>query len=288
MSVQSAAPGEVRILDERDRDALLQLLLRDPNESLFLLGVLQTSSLRRGPARAPDQRFHGLFRGGRLVATAYVAMGGQLVVPFAPDPADALPLARGLAGRIQVHRLVGERHACDVLSDELIPASIRPRVLTRSRLYFMEPGDLKVAERIDGLRPAVPADLSRLVPLAVAMHREDLGEDPLRPDADAYVRHVGMRVASGRVFVVEQGGKLLFKVDLGTRCTWGAQLEGVYTVPEARGQGIARRALATLCDQLLRDLPRITLHVREDNAPAVALYERLGFRRSKPFRILVV
>jgi len=280
----TATSSEVRVLLDEDQPALKGLLLAHPSETLFMLGVLEGGG-PRGVRGGTEHRFYGLWRGGSLRAAAFVAGSGQLVVPHVPEPEDAWELARGLLGQVRPARLVGERLACDALRDVLVPAVSRPRVLTRSRLYGLEPGDLRPQPGIPGLRVAVSGDLSRVVPLAVAMHKEDLGEDPLRLDADAYVRHVGVRVASGRVWVVEEADRLVFKVDLGTWCRHGAQLEGVYTVLDRRGRGVATRALGALCARLLAEVPRVTLHVREDNAPAVAVYERLGFRPLRPFRI---
>ena len=54
-------------------------------------------------------------------------------------------------------------------------------------------------------------------------------------------------------------------------------LMNVAVAPEARRQGIAR----ALMDELLGRLPakaQITLEVRRSNAPALAMYESLGFR----------
>ena len=61
--------------------------------------------------------------------------------------------------------------------------------------------------------------------------------------------------------------------------TWRvAALGNVATLPELRGQGLARGACASLCQLLLRDgIATIALNVRADNASAIASYTRLGF-----------
>ena len=63
-------------------------------------------------------------------------------------------------------------------------------------------------------------------------------------------------------------------------------MEAVYTPPRLRGHGYATRGLAGMCSLLLKKHPLITLHVNEENAPAVKLYERLGFARAAPFRLI--
>ena len=61
--------------------------------------------------------------------------------------------------------------------------------------------------------------------------------------------------------------------------TWRvAALGNVATLPDLRGQGLARGACASLCQLLLRDgIETIALNVRADNASAIASYTRLGF-----------
>jgi ribosomal protein S18 acetylase RimI-like enzyme len=61
--------------------------------------------------------------------------------------------------------------------------------------------------------------------------------------------------------------------------TWRvAALGNVATLPNLRGQGLARGACASLCQLLLRDgIESIALNVRADNASAIASYTRLGF-----------
>jgi ribosomal-protein-alanine N-acetyltransferase len=48
--------------------------------------------------------------------------------------------------------------------------------------------------------------------------------------------------------------------------------------PDARRMGVATSLLEGLLERIQEPEPRLTLEVRRSNAPAIALYERLGFR----------
>ena len=82
----------------------------------------------------------------------------------------------------------------------------------------------------------------------------------------------------GEYFGCFDGSRLLAMA--GERMTAGRlrEISGVCTRPDAQGRGLARRLMLKLLRrQLLRDeLP--FLHVMRDNAPAIGLYERMGFR----------
>lgn len=56
-----------------------------------------------------------------------------------------------------------------------------------------------------------------------------------------------------------------------------AALGNITTDPDHRGRGLARRATARLCRELLKSVDIIGLNVAADNAPAIACYRRLGF-----------
>jgi ribosomal protein S18 acetylase RimI-like enzyme len=56
-----------------------------------------------------------------------------------------------------------------------------------------------------------------------------------------------------------------------------AALGNVATAVEARGRGLARRAVAALCESLRATVDTIGLNVAADNAPALACYRALGF-----------
>jgi len=54
-----------------------------------------------------------------------------------------------------------------------------------------------------------------------------------------------------------------------------------------RGKGLATAALRALCDELLGTYPTLSLYVNGFNAPALALYDRVGFYRAGEFSTLL-
>ena len=53
------------------------------------------------------------------------------------------------------------------------------------------------------------------------------------------------------------------------------------------GRGYAKRGIADLCRLLLERVPAVCLFVRPENAPAIALYESIGMRRTISYRSLI-
>jgi hypothetical protein len=138
-----------------------------------------------------------------------------------------------------------------------------------------------------GLRLAEPADLERLVPACAAAHRLELGVDPLARDAEGFRWRTLAQIDEGRSWLWVEDGVILFKAEASAWTPSAVQLAQVWTDPEARGRGHAARALADLCRLLLETTPTVTLFVRAENAPAIALYERVGMRQALEYRSIL-
>ncbi|UTH73122.1 GNAT family N-acetyltransferase [Chromobacterium sp. IIBBL 290-4] len=89
-----------------------------------------------------------------------------------------------------------------------------------------------------------------------------------------------------RVFGVFDDGQLVAVAALRrnslAKISHRATVQGVFTRPECRGRGLARRLLLVLLEQAAQmpGLASLELAVHAENAPAKALYQSLGFRRS--------
>ncbi|MFD7905362.1 GNAT family N-acetyltransferase [Kitasatospora sp. NPDC059722] len=93
--------------------------------------------------------------------------------------------------------------------------------------------------------------------------------------------YVGLRGADGRLLAT--AGVHVHSAAYGV-----AVLGNVTTRPDARGRGLARACVTALCRRLARTAAHIGLNVRTDNAPAIHLYEQLGFTTTATFEELVV
>ena len=66
------------------------------------------------------------------------------------------------------------------------------------------------------------------------------------------------------------------------------ELSAICTHPRFVGRGLARRLTGTAIARVLAEGALPFLHVRAGNTRAVALYEHIGFRRRRTFRLVVV
>jgi uncharacterized protein len=260
----------------RHRDAVVTMLTRSPRVNLFLLGFLKAHRIDQAP-------WYGAFNGTELVGVLLV-LPHRLAVPFCPDPASATALGRAMARRHRPCMMVGPRIATDRIWGAWA-REVEPERAYDQRLYVMDRRSHLDAP--DGLRQATLDDVGVVAEHAASMQREDLGTDPLG-DPAAHLGAVRDRVLAGRTWVVERRGELVYQLNVGTSIELGCQVGGTYVPPEWRGRGIATRATAAVANRLLERHPIVTLHVHERNTPAVRAYERCGFRRADPYRLITV
>ena len=266
-----------------DHAAVQALLSGSVAESVFLTGMLE-----RGPIGSrPGEQWWG----------AWDASGGLCGVAFcSPGPTSAGPglwvfTGHGEAASALAHAMrdidlpsmsIGPRD----LVDETWAALGSPPPSLQTDSIHMCCTEVTTADTLK-VRPARMTDLEWLREVSVAMMREDLGFDPRQQDPQAHETRLRAGIFSGRSWIGTQHAHPVFRLEVGTRSSAGIQVGGTWVPPRARGQGIANQGMAAVCRALLQDNPRVTLHVREDNHPAVQCYSRIGFVRGAPLRLRV-
>ena len=277
-------PITVQQLAPSDADALRALLAKDPAQNLYLLGLLQEFGIAPADGRSSFS-YWGRFDGKTLTAALFVGGGGGLMVPSASDSTSTGVIADALAERVRLKASVGEKPAVDALVRSLCAG--KPRLSRTQRLFSVSADDLGPFTN-PLLRLAREEDLPRLLPLAQGYVREALERDPLAEDPQGYEARVIQRIRQRRTYVLEEAGGLVFKVDIGSRSQYGAELEGVYTLPAERKKGHATLCLGQISRHLLSSLPRLTMRIDEHDESTARIARKVGYLAGRTLRLVLV
>ncbi len=250
---------------------------REPVVNVYLLALV----LRDGLSASQDEYWVAR-RGGSLAGLVCLGGAAGAVLPAGDDPAALAALAERTVGRLSVvperFQLVGAREAVRAIVARLREAGLTPR-LERPQTYMaVEPGGLPSFRRLPELRPARPEDFALVYQSGADLRAEELEEDPRVADPEGYARRVHAECRDGYTYLWLEGGQLLFRASLSALTADAVQISGVYTPPERRNRGYAQRGLAELCARFFARARAACLFVNDFNAPALAVYRRLGFR----------
>jgi ribosomal protein S18 acetylase RimI-like enzyme len=254
---------------EPTRDQVLAFCAADPVERVFLEDVA-----RRGLGRfiaVPGAN-------GGLSALCHT--GANVV----PSGAGCAAFADA-AGNARSRMIIGEAGAVSDLWDAARGRFPKPREDRPGQPVYTigEPppaGDT-------GLRAATPGDLDLLVPVCAAAHQLELGIDPLARDPESFRWRTLAQIDEGRSWVWLEGDVVLFKAEASAWTAQAVQIQQVWVDPGVRGRGYGARGLRDLCRLLLETTPNVTLFVRSENAPAIALYETVGMRKVLEYRSIL-
>jgi uncharacterized protein len=265
-------PHTIEQLGPKHLEALKALLAKDPTHNLYLLGMLEEFGIVCDPARAPFA-FHGRFSDSELSAAVFIGGSGGLVIPSTGSLSSITEIAKSLAPTVRLKSAIGEKPLVDVLVQQLHGKVTFSKT---QRLYAVSADDLGPFTN-PLLRVATEADLERLVPLAAACMKEMHDRDPMVDDPEGFMVRVKQRVMTKRTYVLEENGELIFKLDIGSRSQFGAELEGVFTTPTSRGKSIATLCLGQISRFLLSSLPRLTVRVDDSNSAFASVVRKVGY-----------
>ena len=260
-----------RVLKNQDRSEVLKFLRERPIQNAVMSGFISDNGIESPLNRGIFYGCHD--RAGKLQGVALI--GHAIFLDVHGD--EALRQFAELAQRFErVHMIMGEQSMIESFWKFYTAGAQRSHDSSREVLLELNraPQGMSLAS---GLRPARLEDLSLLVPVHAALAMEESGINPLDKDPYGFRMRCRHRVEQGRVWVVIEGGELIFKADIIADTLEVVYLEGIYVHPRKRGMGNGSRYVSELSNQLLQRTLSITLLVNEERHAAVRFFEKLGF-----------
>jgi len=275
----------VKSLSNDDVAAALTFLRRDPLINVYLISRILEE--RFAPSTQTVEVRHN--RDVVLVAslaTNIVLAGDRELPQDVTETAIAVIAERILTRMLPVRAIISPAHLVEMLWARLRTRLDPPTVVRMNQPVYAMRGRLDYPDLKES-RYTTMRDLEALVPACAAMHREEVGIDPLDRDAAGYRERVRELVEQERSVILVINGQIAAKCEYSAVTNETVQLMGVWTNPRFRRRGYARALLREVCGHCARKGKTVTLFVNDFNLPAIALYEELGFQRIGMNRALI-
>ncbi len=285
VSLMADGRWSLRVIGDEDVDDALAFLRHDP-----LINVYLISRLLEEPTAAATQIF-AVRHNRNFVLMA--SLSTNVVLAAQPGQRDdILETATAMIAERITTRLIPVRAI-------ISPAALVEKLWNRLRVRLDPPTVVRMNQPVYAIRKRVDfpdltrarfatlRDLDSLVPACAAMHKEEVGIDPLERDAVGYRERIRELVERRRAVIRVEEGVIASKCEFSAVTDDAVQLMGVWTHPQFRRKGLSRATLIEVCGHLFRKGKNVTLFVNDFNLPAISLYERMGFQRIGMNRALI-
>lgn len=273
-AVEQAVGGsfEACPLTKGNEAEALEFLAAEPLHNVYMAGFIRdngvVSPLNRGTFYACRDE------AGRLEGVGLIGHVTQLDVRTVRA---MRAFARAAQACPTVHVVMGERARVRDFWRHYSLGGQELRVACREVLLEQK-SPVEVAETTPGLRQASTHALPLILRVQAAMAVAECGVNPLVVDPEGFRARCARRIERGRIWVLIEGGTLLFKADIMAETPECVYLEGVYVNRRHRQRGHGRRCLLNLGRILLSRSDSVCLLVNERNVVAQSFYYSVGYK----------
>ncbi len=264
----------IRELTTADTAETLELLRARPLHNVFLEYVVSIGGLGWANGLLGYEvldRIEGVLMIGPMGGTVFEVRNPEAYAPLAE-----------VASRRQLRprHLIGSEDVTLPFWNEYSRYAARPIWMRREPVYLIDASRLEqagLARSCVRIERARERDIDTIVAHSALQHCEDLKDDRYAMDPEGFSERHRKDVHDGRWWVIRHKGRIAFQVHVGVRSRHVVQIGGVFTPPDMRNEGHAKRGIAAISAQLLSERPRVCLFCAEDNLPARRVYECVGY-----------
>ena len=257
----------IRTLTRSDQTLILNFAYRHEEENMFITGAFEQT---KNPFE--QNAYYGYFDGDKMTG---------LAVYFGEWENFNINSQEESVVRVLTDHIVQKGHpikdiACfrrygDIIMDQLEKLGIKAKEVEDKSIYKLLGEDF-VDFSTGKEEQSTEKDRKDLV----LQERISFGNDADAPITDMETN----RIIPSQEFVIRKDGKIITKAKISGLSKNYFQIGGVGTLPEYRGQGLAKQVVSALCKTYLAQGKSGILFTSNDNESAIKVYKTLGF---KPF-----
>lgn len=257
-------------------------LMRYIETSVFLISNLRKFGPSGGAHSYAMRYWMAENTGGDIAGIVAQSTGGTVMAqwPVAPDwPAAIATLPDPITG------FIGDGDQMNALRAAAGLTNAETSLDAAETLYALDLTDIIPQPGHGTLRPILPEDAEALVPWRADYAANTLGE-PAETAETRGREEITSYIAANSHRVLVDGDRYLSMTGFNATVDELVQVGGVYTPPEGRGQGLARRAVALhLQEAAEAGSTRAILFANDPSA--MAAYEAIGFKPIGSFALIM-
>ena len=259
-------------LTEEDRNEVLAFLAERSTHTVCMTGFIRDNGLV-----SPHNR--GTFYGCRNSEDRLegVALIGHATLIEARTSRAMREFGVIAQTHTRTHMIMGEVDAVEEFWNYYADEGQEMRRACRELLFELRHA-MDVPGEVGEMRLANLGDLDQIVPVQAAMAEFESGVNPFEVDREAFRARCARRIEMGRIWVLEEDGKLVFKADIQADTPDVIYLEGVWVAPAERGKGIGRKCMRQLCRDLLTRSKSVCLLVNQESERSHTFYRMCNFK----------
>jgi len=280
---KAADLSKVSELTEAERDEVLAFLAVRPVHTVVMTSFISDNGLQSELNRG---KFYGCRDGaGRLEGVALI--GHSTLIEARSEAALMAFAHQAKTSETPIHLIMSHGTAADSFWNHYSDGLSEPRLRCVERLFEVR-FPFMVRKSGHTVRLATTDELLPVAEAQAAVALMECGVDPMLKDREGFLKRVLRRIEQGRIFVVFDDDKLVFKVDVIAETGETAYLEGIFVAQEHRGKGVGSECLASVTLRLLDRVRNVCLLSNVEFETAHKTFARAGFRASDDCTTLFV
>lgn len=269
------APDMSRVheLKNSDRQEALEFLAVRPVHTVVMASFINDNGIKSELNRGKFYAYRN--SQGKLEGVALI--GHSTLVEARSRAALTALAARARTSETPIHLIMSSGDTAQSFWNEYTHGLTQPRMTCSEQLFELNfPFMVQKCEW--DIRRARPEELIQVAEAQAEVAEIESGINPMQKDCEGFLKRVMRRIEQGRVFVVFDGDKLVFKADIIAESDETIYLEGIYTSPEYRGRGVGSSCLASLSLELVSRAVNICMLSNTNATSAHKCFAKAGYR----------